>query len=258
MWWWLACAHRADLDRADELTRRLREVDEAWDERATLGLHAVAHALEAAEAVAPEDPAVAWRSVRLQVERAGAEADPAGRIALLSEARAAGVRCLDADTLWSQVRSEHGWVRAAARLDATRRPCAAFAALAWTRWLAERGPEAFAGDGARIDGLVAAGAVGPGAVAAQRAEALLSGLRADWDGRDVGRTVAALAGRPGPGADQWVRADDLWLVFHATGDLRIQGWCLAWLTDDPPAATAADERARDHMHAMCAPQQTGG
>jgi len=251
-WWWLACAHRSDLDRADAVTRLLREADQAWDERATVGLAPMDDALHAASTIASDDPAVSWRVVRLLVERAGGEADPARRVDQLSEARAAGVRCLEADTLWTQVRDEHGWVRAAARLDEARRPCAAFAALAWARWIAERVPDAYALDTTPIEGLVAAGAAGPGAPAAARAGALLAGLRPAWDGRDVEAAADALAGRPGPGVDQWVRADDLWLIFRAAEDARIQGWCLAWRTEDPPASTAADTRARDHLRAACA------
>jgi hypothetical protein len=254
--WWLlplACAHREVTDPTAPIAGLVARADDAWRDRATGGLDAVDAALGEAWQLDPAAPTVRWRIARAQVERALATEDPAARAAGFTAARNLAIACIEADPDFVAERTSVGWVSAVSKLPADRLPCAAWAGVAWTRWLAVRGAAASALDLPVVDALLGAGAASKQDEAVDWARSILLAVRPTWDGQDLPAATQQLqAARKGPGA--WVHAvDALEFAVLPSGDEAAIGELCAWLALDPQGVgTEADRAARTRGRALCA------
>ena len=255
MWWLLAiaCAHREQADPAAPILGLVSRADAAWRERSEVGLDAVELALGEAWQLDPGDPSVRWRLARVGVERALAAPDPSERLAGFASARNLALECIEAEPAFVGERARIGWVGAMAKLPVDRLPCAAWAGVAWTRWLADRGAAASALDLPVVDALLGVGEISGQDEVSAHARAILLAVRPTWDGQDLVEAGRQLErARRGPGA--WVHAVDR-LAFAAipAGDAAVIAELCAWLPTDPvPHGTAADAAARTRGLALCA------
>jgi len=204
----------------DDLRGALTTADVAWRDRGTGGLPAVGAALDAAEALAPGHPEIAWRRVRLGVAIGLSSTDDVDALRAYSAARATGLVCIAGE---SGIGS--GFDQALRRLDQAHSPCVPWTALAWVRWLEVFGSRGAALDLARIDLLIAASAVdptepGPHDHVAAWAEGILAALRTDAPDLDLAeerlRSVAESSGD-----DVIVFLDWLRLVAEPRGDATV-------------------------------------
>ena len=197
-----ACKRTAPNAAATEAGMRLRIAERQWEQRATNGLEPVEKTLEAVYGVQPDHPEVLWQLARLKITQGLVEPDRRASLYSFAEARALALRCLDAEPAFLQRRVELGWEPALEILSPAQRPCAAYGALAWARWMEVHGGAAGEIDLDTIDLLVQAitntGAererrVAVWAQAATGAAACMSRLAHDCDTvlADVARQAAA-------------------------------------------------------------------
>jgi hypothetical protein len=145
LWWWISCARRGP-EALPELEESLRIADAAWEGRGEAGFGLVEEILAEASRLAPGDPEVAWRLVRLRVAQGLAAEEQVSARDSFGRARELGMACLDGDLLFAQRRVAVGWEQALRRMPPDRAPCAAWLGMAWVRWISALGPEAAAVD----------------------------------------------------------------------------------------------------------------
>jgi hypothetical protein len=252
----LAGCPRRGPDTEVRLQSLVRASDEAWQRRGQLGLDEAAKPLLTAWSAAPADPRVSWRLARWRLAE-GLAAPNAGQARTsYAQAREVGLACLDGDPLFAQRRKSEGWAVALAGLSPERSRCAAWAALAWTRWIEVMGGGAAALDLDTVDALIGSSKATAGPLAqgvARWAEGVLAAVRPSWAGRDLGRAEVALRDAIRADPDSVVRWVDLYrLVVVNTGTtaeqeaLRSQILAL-------PAVTPEDQRARTQLEASTTP-----
>jgi hypothetical protein len=164
------------------------EADRLWAQRDELGLEAVGAPLISAQAVYQGGPGIAWRLSRWYVARGLAEDDPAVAARWFADARESAVACLDQSPEFAAWHAAGDWEAAAKTIPVVRRPCAAWAAFAWVRWMEVHGPVAASLDFPAIDVLIAAGEQSEGPMlrdVAEWARALADALRPAWLGGDL-------------------------------------------------------------------------
>ncbi len=220
-----ACKRSAPNVAATEAGIQLREAERQWERRGVDGLDPVEDTLEAAYALQPDSSEVLWQLARLKVVQGMLEPDARAALYSYAEARALALQCLDADPAFQQRRVELGWEPALDLLDADHMPCAAYAALAWARWMEVHGGAAGEIDLDTIDLLVKItsrlGAERERRVAVW-AQALVMAIRPEWRGRDLEKARALLerAIRVEP-TDLVRRADLLFLIGIPTDDHKL-------------------------------------
>lgn len=216
----LACPKR-DADER-EMRPLLDAADAVWKDRGTLGLEAASAPLVTAWARDPRHPGVSWRLARLKVaEGLVAEDDDLAR-ASYADARALAIGCLDQDLVFAEQRASTGWEVALEGLPVARSRCAAWAALAWSRWMEVTGGIGTSLDLDAIDALVTA------AVASDDPETLsigvwaqgvLAAVRPPWEGGSTAAAREALDRAIELEPDALVRQVDLYLlVLEPAGD----------------------------------------
>ncbi len=148
-----ACPKRGP-ESVDALGPLLDAADRAWDQRARNGLEPVDDALQRAFAAVPESPEVAWRLARVKVSRGlMADAEEA-RVQAFGQAREIAWKCMFDDPSVRALQIEVGLKNALRALPPDRQRCALWATHAWTRWMADFGPDAASVDLERLDPLV--------------------------------------------------------------------------------------------------------
>jgi hypothetical protein len=195
VWWVLLACPKRDPDPAVQARQLLARADQAWEQRGTIGLEEATEPLLGAYAVGPSLPGVAWRLARWHTAEGLAATDDEVAKGLFAEGRAAAVACLEASPGFDSRRAGSGWAAALADIEDPRRPCVAWAALAWSRWMALHGAEAAAVDLEAVDALVATGRDGAGPKVEpllDQAEGILLAIRPAWAGRDPERAEALL------------------------------------------------------------------
>ncbi len=226
------CLHRNKTDVVDPVPDLLARADRAWDERASGGLEPVDELLGEAWQADLHRPDTQWRLARLYVEQGLAEEDRLVAVGRYAEARAMAIACLDGDSNFEAARQRGGFSRASGRILVERQGCAAWAGMAWTRWIEAMGADAAAVDLPAVDALNSAGAIGPHLVTARWAQGILLAIRPEWSGRDQER-AAKLIGVAPDSADAWVRAADL--LFDVA--IPSGGVTQVRTAADPPPAT---------------------
>jgi hypothetical protein len=188
---------RVQLD--ERMTTALEAVDAAWRVRADNGFAPVEEALRLAREVDASHPGVAWRAARLGVSRGLMEAERPARLRAYGDARDAAWACVLEDDQVAGLRVEVGLEVALADLSVARRPCASWAAMAWTRWSADYGMAAASLDRPRIEALIGAPTAGSDdRLLQQWASTLLAAHARDAEVRTEGRNLlSALAREPG-------------------------------------------------------------
>jgi len=190
-----ACKRVAPDPAATEAGMRLRIAERQWDQRDRNGLGPVEETLEGVYALQPDSSEVLWQLARLKIVQGLLEPDRRAALYSYAEARALALGCLDADAAFLQRRVELGWEPAIELLDSQRMPCAAYAALAWARWMEVHGGAAGEIDLETIDLLVKV-TTRSGADRERRvavwAQALVMAIRPEWRGRDLDKAQALL------------------------------------------------------------------
>ena len=127
--------------------QRILAADIAWQNRDQDGLRPLEGLLDNALRKEPSNPDFLWRQTRMLVERGLAE-EAERRVALdtYGMARSRAVLCLNELPAWRARRTEVGLASALEVVDVRRRPCVAWGALAWARWIVLMG-----GDAAALD-----------------------------------------------------------------------------------------------------------
>lgn len=192
--------------------------DRAWDDRAATGYDPVERALTAglrqtdSDVGAPDAP-WRWRRARLFVERGiAAEATPQEALERYGEARSEAMRCLEAVPGWSVRREEAGLDAALTLVGPDQEPCVAWAALAWSRWIAVFGANAAALDVDEARVLAVHAAAGPSAEVGSWASALLDAVAPRAGGDAAGRESGLRAEVEAHPQDVVRRWDLLWWV----------------------------------------------
>ncbi|MCB9690395.1 MAG: hypothetical protein H6736_01140 [Alphaproteobacteria bacterium] len=229
----LACP-KSRVQKDEQLAAALAAIDAAWVVRATKGFQPVAEAVEAARAIAPEAPGLAWREVRLGVARGLMEPDATKRVRTFADARERGWECVLADPRVSALRLEVSLTEALAEVPEERRACASWAALAWMRWAADFGLAASALDETRVDALLEVPATADGKPAWRWAGALAS----LWDERRDGEPGTALRALSRASDDPSEGA--VWVDLHVLADGEPPA--LTKKTPASPEARAYQER----------------
>lgn len=191
----LACPHR-ELDPVERATQIAEAAEDLWRRRDEIGLVAAGEPLVDAHARFPGAPAIAWKLTRVYVARGVAAEDPATAERLFASGREAAIACLDQGASFAAWHTAGDWSAAAATIPPVRRPCAAWGALAWVRWMEVHGAAASAIDLPAIDALIAAAAEADGdqvAEVAAWADGVLAALRPTWAGQDLDRARSQLA-----------------------------------------------------------------
>ncbi len=188
-------------------------VDAAWADRQRAGIEPVIEAVALARGVAPEDPGVLWRVVRLEIARGLMEPHREDRLRRFAGARESGWRCITRDPQVMASRHGDDWTGAVGALTAERTPCAGWTALAWMRWAEDFGLVAAAIDAPVVRALLA---VRPGPEAElpnQWAQALAE----RWEDPRGGRAILqALANRPDDPTGGVARVDLYALIDRGT------------------------------------------
>ena len=120
--------------------------DQIWAQRGSDGFEPTTRLLREAHGVAPQDPGVWWRMVRLYVAEGLAATEERHRLEAFASARALGVGCLAVDGAFGARRARLGWGPALETVNPSHAPCLAWVGLAWAQWVAELG-----GDSAAVD-----------------------------------------------------------------------------------------------------------
>lgn len=230
-----------------ELARLLAAADAAWDDRLALGYDAAARPLLEAFAAAPDDPDVQWRLARWRLAEGLATDDPALARSSFAEARAVAVGCVERDPGFAARKARGGWVSALTGLEPERVPCAAWGALAWSRWLERHGPEAASLDLPAIDALVDAGhAADDPAVRgiADWAGGLVDAIRPEWAGRDLVAAKTQLQQAIGAEPTDLSRQVDLYLWITVPAGTDQERDALQKRILGLPVHSPEDERAR--------------
>jgi len=253
-----ACKRTAPNAAATEAGMRLRIAERQWEQRATNGLEPVEKTLEAVYGVQPDHPEVLWQLARLKITQGLVEPDRRASLYSFAEARALALRCLDAEPAFLQRRVELGWEPALEILSPAQRPCAAYGALAWARWMEVHGGAAGEIDLDTIDLLVQA-ITNTGAERERRvavwAQALMMAIRPDWHGRDLDRAQALLERAIRVEPEGLVRrADLLFLVAIPLDDLPLISTQIAHITGSA-SGLPEDVSARERVEAYVAAQQ---
>lgn len=240
----VGCLHRNKTEVLDPVPDLLARADRAWEERATGGLEPVEELLGEAWQADLHRPDTQWRLARLYVEQGLAEEDRLAALGRFAEARAMAIDCLDQDTNFKAARDRNGLNRAVGRILLERQGCAAWAGMAWTRWIEAMGAEAAAVDLPAVDALNRAGQLGPEAPTAIWAEGILLAIRPEWAGRNRDRAASLIAGTPGQQQHAWQRAADvLFNVAIPAGD-PTQVRTVADAPPETPDVSALCERFR--------------
>jgi len=134
----LAGCPKRSTEESSPVAALLQQCDHAWERRGEAGLEASEEPLDAAFALAPNDPEVLWRLVRQQVTVGLAEETDRAALYAFAEGRSLGVKCLDAVPQVAAARKD-SWETAMEELTAAQQPCVAWTALAWARWIAAHG-----------------------------------------------------------------------------------------------------------------------
>ena len=195
---------------------------------------------------------------RLKITQGLVEPDRRASLYSFAEARALALRCLDAEPACLQRRVELGWEPALEILSPAQRPCAAYGALAWARWMEVHGGAAGEIDLDTIDLLVQA-ITNTGAERERRvavwAQALMMAIRPDWHGRDLDRAQALLERAIRVEPEGLVRrADLLFLVAIPLDDLPLISTQIAHITGSA-SGLPEDVSARERVEAYVAAQQ---
>lgn len=202
----VACPKRGPDPIDLAMQAALDAADRAWADRGVLGFEAVARALDGVPTERAAHPEVMWRRVRIQVGVGLAETEPAVARRAFARGRELGARCVTAGR--RPVRSWEGQLPIGT-LAAGYAPCAAWLALAWTRWGGGHDPEAVTLDEPVIAALAQIDVEEPVHVRARAwAQALLDGRSALTSARDLtpaAEALLALALTP--------EADDAWVAW---------------------------------------------
>ena len=136
-----ACAHRAGPTAEERLASTVAALDAAWAARGRVGLEATMDVLTALDVVDRTHPAIRWREARYEVAHGLSATARDEALQAFARARQVASACVEATRASEAARGR------AAGVDAS---CAAWAALASTRWMVAFGPDAAAIDRARV------------------------------------------------------------------------------------------------------------
>jgi len=208
-------------------------------------------ALLEARKLAPGDPEVLWRLVRLETSRGLAAPDTVDATRHYGRARAYGMECLEADAAFAQSNAVRGWSDAVNRVPPAREPCLEWTAFAWVRWLTAFGGAAGAIDLPTLDLLQAHlyGGFGPDPFALGKwSEGLLCAVRPPEEGRDLARASIALEDAIRARPEELARRADLvLLVADPTGNAEMRSHHLEIMqrgrTDTPEDRRAVERVA---------------
>lgn len=125
---------RIDPDDA-ALAAALADADAAWDARGRVGLARVHQILDGVPATRQDHPEVLWRRARVGVAQGWSEDEVVARRRAFAQARAWGMRCIQGVPAARRLVREGRVVEAASAVPLDRLRCAAWAGVAWTRWL---------------------------------------------------------------------------------------------------------------------------
>ncbi|NCG17490.1 MAG: hypothetical protein GWP91_00555 [Rhodobacterales bacterium] len=226
---------RSNAQRVDS---HILTADRHWDARGEEGLELAESSLVDAWHRRGDQPEVIWRLVRLHVVRGLMESNRRAAVDRYAEARALGIRCLESSPAFRQRRSEASLRAALPFLDASRMPCVAWTALAWSRWMVELGGEAAAMDLDELDALIAHASASE--EPRQRSIALWSrGLvaasRPSWAGGDEEAALIELQRAVDRAPQQlWRQVDLMRLVANPQGDEALIADIRAALQDASP------------------------
>ncbi|HHO54723.1 MAG TPA: hypothetical protein ENK18_28595 [Deltaproteobacteria bacterium] len=238
---------KAGQSEALRFRNELQQIDARWTLRGELGLEGAVEPLRALWAERPDHPEVSWRLVRLKIAEGLTEDDPTDALRRFAEGRALGMACLTGDEGFLLRWRQGAFSDAVGSLEASRRICLGWTALAWVRWMQLQGPEAAALDLEAIDALLG-GAIDPQLDGtAVWARGLLLAIRPVWAGRDLQAAhkllQRAIAHRP---AELPQRVDWLQLTVEPLGDpAQIASARDAVLTRE--ARTPEDRRAQERL-----------
>jgi hypothetical protein len=244
VWLLLACMHR-DPEASGEARAASAASDAAWSRRAQLGLAPAGEPLLAALEEHPGAPGAAWRLVRWTHARGLAAEDPDEAKRLFGEAREAAIACLDQSPGFAAWHAAGDWARAADAAPEGRQPCAAWGALAWTRWVELQGPAAASLDFDAIEALIAAGARTPGdngQEVARWAAGRLAALRPPWAGQDLAAARRDLEATVAANPESVVRRIDLHTLALAEAERPASAAAIRALRPRVPEEIAAQRR----------------
>lgn len=247
-WWLIACPRRGP-ESTVRLDALVDAADAAWEQRGEVGLEAAARPLLDAWMVAPDDPKIAWRMARWRLAEGLVATDPDAARASYAQAREVAVGCLEDDALFVQRRAGDGWEPALAELAAPRQPCAAWAALAWARWMTTLDPAATALDLDTVSALARTGAQSPRPQfkgVARWAEGISLAVRPTWAGRDLQAAAVAFGEAIEAAPDSVARRVDLYLHVVSVND-PAEAEALRSAILAMPARVPEDEAARARL-----------